>query len=76
MGKIKILLACIGIGSGLLGTHPATAQGTPKDSLVTAAPAKIVQKEMEHTPAQLMPFRGMYQPEDPTRFISILGERK
>jgi hypothetical protein len=32
----------------------------------------VVQKEMEHTPAQLMPFRGVYQfREDPTRFIQF-----
>jgi hypothetical protein len=56
MGKIKILLACIGICSGLLGTHPATAQDTHKDSLVTAAPAGI-----RLSPEQLKPLEGYYR---------------
>lgn len=33
---------------------------------------RVVKKEMEHTPAQLMPFQGSYQlREDPSRFIQF-----
>jgi len=56
MGKIKVLLACIGFGFGLFVTHPATGQDTPKNSRDTAAPVEI-----RLSPEQLKACEGYYQ---------------